>query len=516
MAYEPTIAGPNHGSAAEAGAGRGLYPSNVGGLGANIGTSGAIGNIYDYNPFSILRAVHERHETCSDFRFILDALGMSRGVNAPTTGHYERDFKHNAIRLGATITSGASAGAGQPAIIALHADSMFDNNQDANGSGVLSSDIEENDVIEFYNGQKGLVVLKNTATNPHRISIRPYLAADEIPAVTNGGYYSINQSAFGEGTGLPKGKIPRVTKYTNVFQTVKVTGGATGTSLTDQLFVQFVPGQDSNMFVQIKDLAMYEFERKNNGALLFGGVSDNLTATPVGANDIDTTIKTTEGMIEWAQAYGHEQEYTLNTYSLADFDAISTTMTEERIGTRILMTLDGHYMFRDTENLLYGEFVGDVTPMVMKSLAAQAPAQDDWQPFENPNFSFYIGFKGVHKGGFDYCFKNLHEFSDTQGVGTEAYGKRSWRIALPLGGSSKNYATGKSGFKWGYEWRQDGSYSRKVVTGIIAGAGVAGVGGYVNTPFAANQYDQIQQYMISEVAFHGACPNQVYIQKPTT
>lgn len=514
MSYSPNIAGGNYSGAGDAGALPGLTPTNVGSLGTNIVNSGYVGTIYDFNPFSILRAVHERHNNVSDFRFLLDAFGMSRGVDAPTTGHYERDWHYNTVKFGTTYTSGASAGNGGDAIIGLHADMMFDGSQTASGTPVLSSDVEVGQVLLFYNGVRARVSAKNTTTNPHRLTLTPQKAAEQIPAITSGDAFSIVTNSWSEGAGLPKGKMPRLTKYTNVFQIVKAACGSTGTSLTDQLFVQFKPGVDGNMFAEVSDIMMADFERYNNGALLFSDLSDNITAF-VTDLEVDRDVVTTEGMIAWAQTYGHEQEYTVNSYSLADFDAIGKTFNDERIGTRMLMTLDGSDMFTTTENLLYSQFNGDVTPMVMKSMAAQAPqvAGDDWQPFENPNFEFYIGFRGVHKNGFDFAFKNLHEFSDVQGVGSSGYDFRNWRIALPLGGQAINYATGNSGFKWGYEWRQFKNYSRKVVFGTIAGAGPAGTGGYtVIQP--SHDYDFMKSYMISEVAYHGACPNQVYIQKP--
>ena len=60
----------------------------------------------------------------------------------------------------------------------------------------------------------------------------------------------------------------------------------------------------------------------------------------------------------------------------------------------------------------------------------------------------------------------------------------------------------------GYDYKALGGYKREAVSGVIAGAGVAGMNGYVSGGQAAHQYDTVQSYLVSEYAFHGACPNQ--------
>lgn len=511
MPYTPTIAGAEHANAGAAAALTGLYPSNVGSVGSSYVSETFTGTLYDFDPYAIMTLIHERHMRVSDFRFILKALGMSRGVKAPTTGHYERDWHYNAIKLGTTIT--ASAGAGTSVVIALHADAMFAGGMSASASTVKNSDIKVGDILEFADGIQGYVSAKNTSTDPHRITVAPLDSTTEIASPTSGDLVAIVTNAFTEGSGLPQGRFPRISLYTNVFHIVKASAGVTGSNLTNSLFVQFpgTPAGSSIWNVVTEDM-MAEFERVANGALLFGQLTDNVEIFNSNL-EIDVPLKTTQGMLSWATDFGHTQLYTVGSYSLADFDAIGRTMTQERCPDRTFMTLDGYEIFIETENLLKDELGSDITPFLMKQIGmANGMPMDNFQPFENSDFDFYVGFKGVRKGGYQFAFKQLHEFSDVQGVGATGYNQPHWRVCVPIGSTRTNKADGSKGFAWGYEYKELNGYNREVVFGNIAGIGVAGTNGFVPQPVHANDY--MQNGIVGEIAFHGACPNQSYIQKP--
>lgn len=504
-------AGTEHANAAAAGALTGLYPSNIGSNGSTYVSETFGGTIYDFDPYAIMTLVHERHMRVSDFRFILKALGMSRAVKAPTTGHYERDWHYNSIKLGTTITP--TSGAGTDVVIGLHADAMFAGGMEASGSAIKQSDIKANDILEFADGVQGFVVSKNTSTDPHRITVRPLDSTLEIATPTSGDLVAIVTNAFPEGSGLPKGRFPRVILYTNEFHISKASAGITGSNLTNELFIQF-PGTPagSSLWNVVSEDMMADFERMANGALLFGKQNDNLTLF-VTDLEHDVPVKTTQGMLDWATTYGHTQLYTAGSYSLADFDAIGRVMTQERCPDRTFMTLDGYDIFIETENLLADEFDSDKTPFLMKSISSGAGVPlDNFQPFESSDFDFYVGFKAVRKGGYNFIFKQLHEFSDVQGVGTSAYTYPGTRVCVPIGGTRKNLENGTSGFAWGYEYKALNGYSREVVFGNIAGIGVGGTNGFVPAPVHGNDY--MQNGIVGEFAGHFACPNQSHIQKP--
>ena len=514
MAFTPNIAGATHATPGDATALTGMYPSNVGGLGSNILTQKYIGTLYDFTPWAIERDVRERHGRFNyDFLFLLGMFGMKRGKAAPTFGHYERDWHYNAIKIGAEIT--ASAGAGTTAIYGLHADAMYNGSQTASGVAVKSSDIKVGDILQFYDGTLGQVTLKNTSVDPHRISIAPLDSTEEIPALASGDLYAIVTNAFAEGTDLPKSRFPRLTKYTNTFQIVKASAGSTGSSLTNETFVQFKPAGDGSIMAVVSDMMREDFERNRSGAVLFGAPINNIT-TFVSALEIDVPVTGTEGMLRWATTYGHTQSYTPGSYSLDDFYAIGRTMREEQCQDRTFMTLDGYDIFIETEQLFSDQFAnGANTPMMLKNIAninggLSGIPDEDFQPFLDTDFDFYVGFRAAHIGGYTFAFKQLHEFSDVQGVGASGYDYSKWRVVVPLGRRTDG-VTGGDTFAWGYEYKQLGGYSREAVYGNIAGVGVAGA--YTPAP-ASHAFDYAQEGLVSELGFHGACPNQSYIQKP--
>lgn len=506
--------GNTYATPGDATASQGLYPSNVGTVGSHIASEQIVSTLYNYNPFAIIRTVFQRHQNkISDFRFLLKAFGMTRAVDAPTTGHYEEDWLVNTLKLGTTHT--ATSGAGTSVIIGLHADSMYDASQTASSSAVKSSAVEVGHILQFADGVKGRVISKNTGTDPHRITIRPLKTTDEIASPTSGDEVAIVTNAFAEGTGIPNGWMPRISQYTNTFQIVKEGGGTTGSNLSNQLFVEFTDAGDGSLWGKININMMARFERWVNGALLFGSQIDNIQ-TFVSDLGIDADVKGTEGFDDFTATYGHTLQYTVGAFSLADFDACGKVMQQERIGTRNLMTLDGYDIFTETENLLSDALRYDITPFLMKNAATQAGVPEaDWQPFENQDFEFYVGFKGLHKNGFSYGFKQVNEFNDVTGLGNSAYNYSQRRIVAPILGTSRDTKTGKNGFMWGYEYKALNGYSREEAFGQLAGIGVAGVGPYRFLP-AVSVNDYMQAGILAEIGFHGACPNQVFRIIPAT
>ena len=138
---------------------------------------------------------------------------------------------------------------------------------------------------------------------------------------------------------------------------------------------------------------------------------------------------------------------------------------------------------------------------------------ESWQPFENQNFGLYIGFKAVHKSGYTFAFKLMPEFTDTTIGGNPAatnnpYNYQNTLLGFPVG-MTKNQ-NGSPTFMFGYEWKQLGGYSRRALFGQFAGVGT---NTYMNLP-ATSANDTVQAGLVAEIAFHGACPNLGFLQRP--
>ena len=493
----------------------GLPNNNTSTVGTSVQSTQVVKTIYEMDPYSIMREVVDRHDTrsMSTFRFLLEMLGMGRGVSAPTTGHYEADRRESLVKIGSIVTP--AAGAGANAVLALHADAMYTFNpgQTASGVAVQASGIRLNEVIMFDNGIKAQVIAKNTTVNPHQITVRPLRSTQTLLGnVTAGSAYAILYNAYAEGTGLPDGKLPRVFKYTNTFQIVKEGYGVTGTAATDNLFAQFTPSTDGTVHGILNQSAMARFERNVSNTLLFGSQINNITAFN-SALGVDVPVGGTEGMIDFVSENGHIPTYAGGGIVLDDFDNIGVIMTQEGIATNNVMMLLGYTLYQDIENLLFGYTTQNVAPLLKPFATAQNVSAETWSPFENEDFGFYVGFKAIKKSGYSFLMKTMPEFIDPTLAGAAAYGDdfSASGIIAPIG-QTKDAQTGSAAPLWGYEWKQNANgLNRRAAFGRFSGVGASN---FQEFGGAVNGLDIAQAGMLAEIGFHGACPNQVAFLRP--
>lgn len=491
----------------------GPLSTTPGSVGGNFLTQKYIVTQYDYNPFAILNYVIQRHQNkFSDFRMLLKMFGFTRGVDAPVTGHYEQDWWQHAIKV-AAVTQ-ASTGVGTTVIFTLHADSMYAPGMTVSGSAKQASEVRVGDIIEFGSHKNARVMQVNTSVSPHAISVKPDAAVDLAGAILANTAYMKVTSAFAEASDLPTGLTPRVFKYTNKFQIVKDAQYTSGSELTNRTFVNFTQlGQGNGpLFAELAPQAMTRFEQNINGALLFGQDLTGLTElnTPAG---YDVDIRTTEGILRFGLTAGHDNTYTPGSLGFTGFNTIGKLYYQERAGVSALMPIMGYDLFAEIQLLLQTQLANDQHVFLMKELAARNPevTSDDLQPFSNKDYDFYVGFKALHYNGMTYYFKLLHEFNSAHGGGLATYDYPKWAVFLPMG-MTRDIRSGKDGFMAGYEYKELGGYSRENIVGQYGGVGVAGSGGYMPMPVHGGDWGAAG--MVSEIAFHGACPNQVVVLHP--
>lgn len=109
-----------------------LDPANIAGnpagnfsnVGGGMAAGPVVSSLYDYDPFSIMRAIFMRHGMRPTFLQSLDMMGpdFNRMVSAPTTGHYEKDWIESLVHIGAITTP--STGVGSTVILTLASDMM--------------------------------------------------------------------------------------------------------------------------------------------------------------------------------------------------------------------------------------------------------------------------------------------------------------------------------------------------------------------------------------------------------
>lgn len=465
-----------------------------------------------YEPAELTQLFERHYGMAPGFRLSLKTFGFSEGKATPTVGHYEMPWHKELLRVGSIDT--AAAGAGNAMIVVLASSMMYDTSVTDGGSARKASYPRVGDLIITPTGERARVTAKDVTEDPHQLTLVPIDSTVDLDTkiVANGEYF-IYSNSFGEATDLPAGRTSRVFKYTNRFQIIKESAGASGSELTNRMYIQPIEGQFGSWYLRVTKEAASRFEDACDGALLFGGSSDNSTANSTFlGHDVD--VNHTQGMIEFAEDYGYTETYTSGSFSIDDYYDIGKNYEMERVGTKKIIGWQGYDYYTDAEKALQALLNADLTANLMREqFAFDAMPQDEFQPVSPNDFALHIGFKALRVGGYDYVWKQLHNFNEYLGAGYDDYDYSQWSIYTPLG-YTQSKGIGGNKPTVGYEYKQLDGYSREMVVSVTAGAGVAGAGGMFNTPLASNGIDATQVGMVSEMAFHGTCANQIIIHKP--
>lgn len=489
--------------------------SNFSSVGGGVAAQPVLTTIYDLAPWYQMREVFARHSFAPSFRMLLKTFGsqFSRGVAAPTTGHYEEDWDASLVHVGSIVTP--AGGAGNDMTIALDAASMFDTAVEVGGSARKASYPQPNQRILLPDGTMAYIKSKTVTTDPHRLVIAPVDSANDLDdSVTAGEAYFVVDNAWGEGTALPIGMLKRLYKYTNTFQIIKEAFGATGSGLTTEFYPTF-QRVGENIAMILKPQMMRAFERDSSGALLFGQQMNNITTTDTQAG-YDINVSGTEGLITFISSNGYTDNYTPGSYALSDLYVVARLLEQERIGSHDIVTWDGFDLYAEREQVLQNLFQYTLPPKMIDSFMPESGpgvATDNWQPSQDTDFVAWLGFKGCKVAGYHFLFKMLHEFNEAIGAGASAYDYTKWGIYMPIG-TTVDRKTNQPVGNFGYEWRELTGYKREVVMATIAGAGVGGQNGYVPATVVSNEYDYTKMGIVSEIAFHGACGNRIVTQRP--
>ena len=483
--------------------------------GGNQLTAQEFYNVYDRPPAE-MTALFARHGANVPFSVWLRGLGFSRGSDTPTTGHYELSWNVATITVNDIIT--ASAGAGNAMVIELTAATdMYDAGATSGGSSIQASYPVKGDVFEHPDGTQIWVVSKDKTVNPHRLTIKPLDDSVDLDAVImdNDELISLH-NLWGEGDGLPEGRVPRIMKYTNTFALTKHAVHITGTELSNAVYHETSVGDPGSARQSIYQLLKMEdlerFERSRGYGLLLGKQTSGLSQLVTETN-LDTDIPGTEGLVPFGLTYGFNDTYTVGSYAVTDFDTIADRVMDQRsLSTGQMYTLDGRDITFETENVMNTYFQNDLTPFINNIMDNTGGSLQGFQEIlDQADGTVGLGYSVIRKGGIVFHMKKLDEFSDAKGGGHDDFEYKNYRVALPLGFTT-DLKTDVARPMMGYEYKASGPYSREYVWGEIAGAGAGGN----NSPFgqASHQYDNLTRFMISEYAGHWAVGNAIVVQSP--
>ena len=489
---------------------------NFSSVGGGIAGQPVITTMYDLAPWYQIRSVFSRHSIAPSFRMLLRAFGggFTRGVSADRTSHYEEDWRESLLHVGSIVT--AAGGAGNSMVIALDASSMYSPGITSGGATRKASYPQKGQRILFPDGQVAYIESKNVTTDPHRLTIKPALSTVDLDTVvTAGEKYFIFDNAWGEGTGLPTGVLQRLYKYTNTFQIIKHAFGASGSALTTE-FLPVWEREGENIAMILKPKTIQDFERSVSNALLFGQQMNNISDTTGSQLGYDVAITGTEGLLAFSNSNGYIDTYTPGSYAISDFYSVTRAMEQERGGGKYLVGWQGYDIYTEMEQVFQNYYQYSLLPKMVDGLVARSGPQtmtDGWQPSNEGDFVAWLGFKYAHLGGYTLMMGQMHEFNHPLGAGATGYDYMGYSIWQPVG-TTLDMKTNQPVANLGYEWRELDGYKREAIFATIAGAGVAGAGGYVPATLVSNEFDYMNCGVISEIAFHAACGNRLYTQKP--
>ena len=474
MPYNPNFTNPEGLNPNAFGAGLGVY-------------SQAVTTAYDiYTPQELVQ-LFEQHNKPAGYRVMLKAMGFSRGVKAPTTGHYEAPWKKDHLVVG----SAADNGGGQ-FTVTLAAASMFTFTDAAGGTQSASYPII-GDILELPNRKRGRISAKNATVNPNTVTVDSVDSTNLLIAgdwVANQRVF-ISDNAWGEGMPLPGSRQSRVTKYTNTFQIIADAVSSTGSELTNQTYFEPIPGVEGSFFLKGIEDCMFRHDDATDNALIFGTQIDNVTETPPQLG-YPVAVRGTEGLIDFGITSGYDRTWDPAVgYEIQDLDDVTAIYEGERVGTNELMCWQGFQAYQAVENALF-----DYTKQTEVSVTNSETGEKT---------TITIDIYAIQKSGYRIVFKKLDCFNDVKGGGTTGYDYPLYNVFTPVG-FTKDKSSGARTGTIGYEWKQLGGYSRENVVIKLDGTGYGPV---------ATQSDDVHTMGIrSEIAAHNACANQVVIQRP--
>lgn len=430
----------------------------------------------------------------------MKALGFSRPVQGPETGHYEEPRKTNTFTIGAIITAPGAPTVNKTMVIAVSAGDMvsFSN---LDGNTIVGSRPRAGEV--FMTSDKTLfrIESKDETQNPHQLTVKPAkTGGDTTVSITAGSKVFIVGVFKAEATGQPAPLTERYMKYTNNFSILKETKVFSGTYLTTASPFAPVPGKPGFFYVKGIQQVTVDHEKQKSQAILFSTPFGNLSeASNLGPN---TVVHGTDGLVYFAETYGLADGYgTLPDYDVDDFYAMSTYYEQRRVAGNDVVLMQGYQMSNRQDvvlkDLLDGSYV-DYTAQKYMGKLLETSGMSSEQLFVT------LGFKGFRIGGYNYLKMTLDEFNDIQGAGIFDFGQ--WQIAVPMG-FFKNKKMDTKLPIMGYEYRAREGYSRENEIWRNGGAGDDSV-------VKSSDQDVANWYLRSEIASHFSHGTWFYVQRP--
>lgn len=411
-----------------------------------------------------------RHGMEKNWYTMLKEMGLGMSVQGPIYAHWEQDWIINNFLAGTVITP--STGPGTSVVIALDAASMYTTTVTGYGTQSFSYPAQW-DIIKLVDNTEAQIILKDETVTPHRLTVRPRLSTNDIALkLTAGNRYWITGNAFAEGTLGADPKEPRLYRQQNNPQIIKSSYGITGSAMTDIMPVYKSEGQTGNymMIVGSETTEKLQMDRISK-ALWFGVQGDgNVTQNMAAAQNRVAPVRTTQGVDDYiTNSGGNLLSYIYGNFSMVDFDNIGTILQRERAGTKTFLVPMAYGLRTQVDNTLKTYMNNTCFQYASQSGKIKS---DMFSSFSDPNdFFLWLGFDGVHKGGYNYLLRTQEELNEQMGAGTEGYNWSGVGYVLPIDFVQSKFDKDATA-SVGYRYKELNGYNREMEQHYTGGAGV--------------------------------------------
>lgn len=342
-----------------------------------------------------------------------EALNRALPIQGDEWFGWEENWYHQTIVTSGTTTAGA---AGAAVTITLAPSQV-----DADGNFYPQVGM----IVSFPNSTYVQARIESIDTSAGvKMTIKPELSTDVIPATTDGETLVISSNAYGAGTDQPKGIVVGATKRSFTAQIFKTTHGLEGSQLTHAKWFNKIDDGRSvrNWYSDGYMLAEYQRDLFIDGAFTWGDEANNLTV-PAGENGAGNKVKTTKGIMRHAIEAGHDLPYTAGSWSPEDLDAVGLYFLSQGITSGYSLDWVGAQLNIDIENGMKGylNYTGvDYTNTVNNVFGG------------NKDLAASFGFKVIVKGGITHIIKPMPVWSHPKLFGASGYDMPKRGLFAPL------------------------------------------------------------------------------------
>jgi len=424
---------------------------------------------------------------------LMAMMGNKRSVANKTFSHFEEDWVHQTITID---TDGDTK--------AITAGYQIQITISGYTASVAYSPIRLNHIIEFENGQVGLVAA--LSVNGAAFTNIPGFTAGDTPATPAEGFVFaqvltydgtatdvanipgvaiVTGTEFAEGTDQPNGMTPNVIKYDNTVMIIKESYEVTGSEATNQTWFKvtdpktgksgwlwYIKGESDTYrkFDDYMELQMLNGEKVATGATVLAGLG----------------MRGTEGLIDFAEG-GNAIPFT-TSFGVADFRTVVVALDKNKgamentswCGLTTSLDIDDSFRdYFDAGGASFGIFDGGQEKSVQ------------------------MGFKSFQYGGYTFHKKSYKAFNHVKLLGytDSASADSKYRTAMLVvpGDSQVDPKSRESIPSLSIRYKEAGDYSREMEHWLTGGAVLKN---------KTDGYDKLKTNYRTERGFEGFANNR--------